>query len=101
MRFYNQQHPFYCGIDLHTRKMYCCIVDQAGQVLVHHNLQTRGDHFLQLIAPYRNGLVVGVECMFSWYWLADLCENEEIEFVLSPRALHESHPRWQGKERQD
>ena len=59
MRFYNQQHPFYCGIDLHTRKMYSCIVDQAGQVLVHRNLQTRGDHFLNLIAPYRNGLVVG------------------------------------------
>ena len=49
MRFYNQQHPFYCGIDLHTRKMYCCIVDQAGQVLVHRNLQTRPDHFLNLI----------------------------------------------------
>jgi hypothetical protein len=26
--------------------------------------------------------VVGVECMFAWYWLADLCRNEKIEFVL-------------------
>jgi transposase len=72
--------------------MYCCIVDQAGQVLVHRNLQTRGDHFLNLIAPYRDGLVVGVECMFSWYWLADLCEKEEIEFVLGHalymKAIH-------------
>ena len=59
MRFYNQQRPFYCGIDLHTRKMYCCIVDAVGEVLVHRNLQTRGDHFLNLIAPYRDGLVVG------------------------------------------
>ena len=92
MRFYNQQRPFYCGIDLHTRKMYCCIVDSVGEVLVHRNLQTRGDHFLNLIAPYRDGLVVGVECMFSWYWLADLCEKEEIEFVLGHalymRAIH-------------
>ena len=48
MRFYNQQRPFYCGIDLHTRKMYCCIVDAAGEVLVHRILQTRGDHFLNL-----------------------------------------------------
>ena len=28
MRFYNQQHKYYCGIDLHTRKMYVCIIDQ-------------------------------------------------------------------------
>ena len=92
MRFYTQQHPYYCGIDLHTRKMYVCILDQAAHVLVHRNIQTRGDHFLNLIASYREGLVVGVECMFSWYWLADLCEQEDIEFVLGHalymRAIH-------------
>jgi len=36
--------------------------------------------------------VVGVECMFSWYWLADLCQEEEIDFVLGHalymRAIH-------------
>ena len=25
MRFYNQQRGFYCGIDLHARKMFECI----------------------------------------------------------------------------
>ena len=30
MRFYNQQHKHYCGIDLHARKMYVCIIDQKG-----------------------------------------------------------------------
>ena len=25
MRFYKQQHNYYCGIDLHARKMYVCI----------------------------------------------------------------------------
>ncbi len=92
MRFYTRQHPYYCGIDLHTRKMYVCILDQAAHVLVHRNIQTRGDHFLNLIASYREGLVVGVECMFSCYWLADLCEQEDIEFVLGHalymRAIH-------------
>ena len=83
MRFYNQQHPFYCGIDLHTRKMYCCIVDQAGQVLVHRNLPTRSDRFLDLIAPYRDGLVVGVECMFSWYWLAPRFPLRDVCYATS------------------
>jgi hypothetical protein len=32
--------------------------------------------FLDALAPFRDGLVVGAECMFSWYWLADLCEDQ-------------------------
>jgi hypothetical protein len=32
MRFYNQQHRFYCGVDLHTKTMYLCILDQADQI---------------------------------------------------------------------
>jgi hypothetical protein len=26
--------------------------------------------------------VVGCECLFAWYWLADMCERERIPFVL-------------------
>lgn len=92
MRFYQQQHPFYCGIDLHAKTMHVCVVDQAGQIKVHKNLPTRPDYFLNVIGPYRKGLVVGVECMFSWYWLADLCAKEQIPFVLGHalymKAIH-------------
>ncbi len=27
MRFYNQPHQYYCGVDLHARSMYLHIVD--------------------------------------------------------------------------
>src|SRR4030042_426170 len=40
MRFYNQQHRYYCGIDLHARKMYVCILDQQGKTKVHENTKT-------------------------------------------------------------
>jgi hypothetical protein len=30
MRFYTNQHPFYCGIDLHARSMYVCILSHEG-----------------------------------------------------------------------
>src|SRR5262249_52944784 len=40
--------------------------------------------------PYRKDLVVGVECMFAWYWLADLCEREQIPFALG-HALAMKH----------
>lgn len=34
--------------------------------------------------------MVGCECMFAWYWLADLCEDEKIPFVLG-HALYMKH----------
>ena len=43
MRFYNRQHQFYCGIDLHARSMYLCIRDQGGAVLLHKNLPAEAD----------------------------------------------------------
>jgi transposase len=47
---------------------------------------------LKAIAPYRPDIVVAVECMFTWYWLADLCAEEDIPFVLGHalymKAIH-------------
>jgi transposase len=92
MRFYTKQHKFYCGIDLHADAMYVCILDSVGEVVVHKNIPTKPKSFLRLIKPYRDGLVVGCECMFTWYWLADLCADEGIDFVLGHalymRAIH-------------
>jgi transposase len=92
MRFYTQQHKHYCGIDLHAKAMYVCILDQHGTKLVHKNLPTTPEAFLRVIAPYREELVVGVECMFTWYWLADLCAKEGLAFVLGHalymKAIH-------------
>jgi transposase len=92
MRFYTQQHQFYCGIDLHARTMYLCVLNQEGEVLLHRNMRAAPEPFLQAIAPYREDLVVCVECIFTWYWLADLCTQEGIPFVLGHalymKAIH-------------
>jgi transposase len=92
MRFYNHQHQYYCGIDLHVKTMYVCIVDAAGQVLVHRNVPSTPAAFLAIVAPYREDLVVAAECMFTWYWLADVCAVEGIAFVLghalAMKAIH-------------
>jgi transposase len=92
MRFYTQQHDFYCGIDLHARSMYLCILDRDGKIVLHHNMASAPEPFLAAIAPFRGNLVVGVECIFCWYWLADLCAAEQIEFVLGHaqymKAIH-------------
>ena len=92
MRFYTGQHAFYCGIDLHARVMYLCVMDQGGKILLHKNLPADPDAFLKAIAPYRADVVVAVECIFTWYWIADLCGREGIPFVLGHalymKAIH-------------
>lgn len=92
MRFYTQQHQFYCGIDLHARTMYLCLLNRDGEILVHRNMPAGPEPLLKAIAPYREDLVVCVECIFTWYWLADLCAREGIPFVLGHalymKAIH-------------
>jgi transposase len=92
MRFYTKQHHYYCGIDLHARTMYGCIMDRDGEIMVHRNLKASPEALLKVIAPYRDDLAIAVECMFTWYWLADLCAQEGIPFVLGHalymKAIH-------------
>jgi len=92
MRFYTKQHKFYCGIDLHAKTMYLCILDQEGEIKLQRDIKTDPEIFLRTIARYREDIVVGVECIFTWYWLADLCARENITFVLGHalymKAIH-------------
>jgi transposase len=92
MRFYNQQHRFYCGVDLHARTLSLCVLDAQGAVVHQDTHPATGRDFLAAVAPFRDGLVVACECMFAWYWLADLCSHERIPFVLGHalymKAIH-------------
>ena len=92
MQFYTKQHKFYCGIDLHARKMFVCILDAEGNIRLHQNIKTDPEDFLRIIAPFQEDIVVTVECIFTWYWLADLCQKEAIPFVLGHalymKAIH-------------
>jgi transposase len=92
MRFYTKPHPFYCGIDLHARTMYVCILSQDGEVMLHRHMKARPDALLKAIAPYRDAMVIAVACLFPWYWLADLGAQAGLPFVLghalSMQAIH-------------
>jgi hypothetical protein len=45
-----------------------------------------------LIFPFLEDTVIGVECVFCWYWIADLCAQHSICFVLGHalymKAIH-------------
>jgi transposase len=92
MRFYTNSHLYYCGIDLHARSMYACIISHEGEIVLHRNMKAEPGAFLKAIEPYRADIVVGAECIFTWYWLSDLCAEENIPFVLGHalymKAIH-------------
>ena len=92
MRFYTQPHQFYCGIDLHARAMYICILNQSGEILVHRHMKTSPETFLKVIAPYRAGLVVAVECMFTWDLAGRPMYSRRHPFRPRPCPVHESDP---------
>ena len=94
MKFYNRQHEFYCGIDLHANSMHVCVVDQSGNKLLHRNFNTKKpERFLIAIQPFeKQDLIIGCESTFNWYWLADLCHQQNLSFLLGHalylKAIH-------------
>jgi len=92
MNFYNNTHPYYCGIDLHARSLYVCIIDQAGNTCLHKEIPASPDKLRHQLEPYIGNIVVGVECMHCWYWVADFCDELGVDFILGHalymKAIH-------------
>jgi transposase len=64
--------------------MYICVMNKAGEIQVHRRLRNNDfAYFLRTVAPYRESLAICCEATFNWYWLADRCQEESLEFVLS------------------
>ncbi|HEY7425919.1 MAG TPA: IS110 family transposase, partial [Gemmataceae bacterium] len=72
---------FYAGVDRHARSLYLVVLDHHGQIRYARNLPANPAAFRKAIAPFRDGLVVGCECMHCGYWLADTCRDDNIPFV--------------------
>jgi transposase len=91
-RCYTSHHPFSWGIDEHARNMYVWIWSHAGERGLHRYLKAAPAPLLKAVAPYRDGLVVAVEGLFTCSWLADLCAHAGLPFgldhALSMTAIH-------------
>jgi transposase len=77
---------------LHTRTLSLCVLNSQGVIVCEATLPSDADQLLATLAPYRDGVVIGCECLFAWYWLADLCAEQRIPFVLGHalylKAIH-------------
>jgi hypothetical protein len=87
-----QQHKYYCGIDLHAQAMYVCILDQKGMVKVHQNIKTDPQLLFELIFPYLDDVVVGVECVFCWYRASPKATPDRLGGRSLCRAPHRVRP---------
>ena len=100
MKYYKTTTEYNCGIDLHSRQMYICLMDKEADIKVWCNIKGNDfDYFLKRVEPYRHDLTVCCESTFNWYWLADACMDADIEFVLG-HALYLNSVRG-GKHKND
>ncbi len=40
MRYAQINSKYVCGIDIHARNMYACVMDEKGEILFHRNMRT-------------------------------------------------------------
>jgi hypothetical protein len=85
-------HHLSCGIDLHARSMSVGVVSHDGEIVLHRPMKAAPEAVLQAVAPDREGLVVAVEGLCTWAWLADLGAAQGIPVVLGQaldmQAIH-------------
>lgn len=94
MRYAQINSRYYCGIDLHSRTMYVCVMDPSGQILFHRNMKNDFAIFKKHVKSFLPDLAVGVESSGYYYWLADACREAGIDFhlghALYMKAIHGS-----------
>ena len=92
MEYASIASKYCCGVDLHARTMYVCIMDRDGKVRFHRNMKNDFALLVRALKPYRRSVSVGVESTYNWYWLADGCQEAGIPFYLGHalymKAIH-------------
>ena len=92
MRFAKISADYFCGIDLHARSMYVCIMDREGKILFHRNMKNDFAIFKESVKAFLPNMAVAVESSSYYYWLADACRKHRIPFhlghALYMKAVH-------------
>jgi hypothetical protein len=65
IRFYSGLHRFHCGVDPRTKTLSLRILDSAGAIVLEAILPPEVDRLLAALAPYRDGLDIGCEYLFT------------------------------------
>jgi transposase len=83
MEFYQCKHEFVCGVDLHSKMMYICIMNRKQEILVHKPIKNKNlVEFKKALEPYRGKILVVSEACFPYYWLYDFLAKIKVDFQL-------------------
>ena len=74
---------FYCGIDLHARDSFVCIIDDNDRVLLKERIDNRLELFLYHLNSFTPRPSVVVESTLNWYWLVDGLMDAGFEVTLA------------------
>ena len=82
MQYASINKKYYCGVDLHGNTSYTCVLTKEGNVALHKETPSDPKTFIALIKPFMPDIAVCAESTFNWYWLADICHNNDVPFFL-------------------
>ena len=82
MKYREINSEFYCGVDVHCKRSYICVLDNTGKKYLNRSMVNNFQYFRELLHPFLPNVVVGCESTYSYYWLADGCHEHRIPFYL-------------------
>jgi transposase len=74
---------FYCGIDLHARDSFVCVIDDRDKIHLKEKLSNQLVHFLYHLNEFSPRPSVVVESTLNWYWLVDGLKDAGFEVTLA------------------
>ncbi|MEJ2616639.1 MAG: IS110 family transposase [Ignavibacteriaceae bacterium] len=75
-------NKYCCGVDLHDKNMYLCVMKRDGEILQHRRIKNNFEVFKGSVKKYISDMAVGVESTHNYYWFYDACRKEGIPFYL-------------------
>jgi len=78
---------YYCGVDMHSRSSYICILNQRGEIEYKRNISNNFQTFKQNIARFLPDIAIGCESTYNYYCLVDGCAQSGLRFHLG-QALY-------------
>ena len=73
---------YYCGVDMHAKTSYFCILNRAGEIECKRNLENNFKTVKGFLQPFLPDVAVGCESTYNYYWLSDGCLEANIRFYL-------------------
>jgi transposase len=79
---------FYAGIDLHSKDLLICAIDEKGAAMKEKKIKNNIDNVLGFLEPFGEDIVIAVESTINWYWLVDsLMDAGYVVKLAHPLAL--------------